>query len=156
MASRKNRKFGGLIDTLTAMEKKLTIRNSTAEFLIFQLENREDGVQLLYSDKTLWLTQDAISLLFDKSRSTVAEHLQNVFASGELFEDSVCRKFRQTAADGKNYQVKYYNLDAVISVGYRVNSVRATQFRQWCTNVLRQFAETEFEKYRVIQDRLFQ
>ena len=122
------------------MEKNLTIRNSTAEFLIFQLENREDGVQLLYSDETLWLTQEAISLLFDKSRSTIAEHLQNVFASGELVEDSVCRKFRQTAADGKNYQVKYYNLDAVISVGYRVNSVRATQFRQWCTNVLRQFA----------------
>ena len=122
------------------MEKNLTIRNSTAEFLIFQLENREDGVQLLYSDETLWLTQEAISLLFDKSRSTIAEHLQNVFASGELAEDSVCRKFRQTATDGKNYQVKYYNLDAVISVGYRVNSVRATQFRQWCTNVLRQFA----------------
>ena len=78
--------------------------------------------------------------MFDKSRSTIAEHLQNVFASGELAEESVCRKFRQTAADGKNYQVKYYNLDAVISVGYRVNSVRATQFRQWCTNVLRQFA----------------
>ena len=122
------------------MEKNLTIRNSTAEFLIFQLENREDGIQLLYSDETLWLTQEAISLLFDKSRSTIAEHLQNVFASGELAEDSVCRKFRQTAADGKKYQVKYYNLDAVISVGYRVNSVRATQFRQWCTNVLRQFA----------------
>ena len=122
------------------MGKNLTIRNSTAEFLIFQLENREDGVQLLYSDETLWLTQEAISLLFDKSRSTIAEHLQNVFASGELAEDSVCRKFRQTAADGKNYQVKYYNLDAVISVGYRVNSLRATQFRQWCTNVLRQFA----------------
>lgn len=122
------------------MEKCLTIRNSTAEFLIFQLENREDGVQLLYSDETLWLTQEAISLLFDKGRSTIAEHLQNIFTSGELAEDSVCRKFRQTAADGKNYQVKYYNLDAVISVGYRVNSVRATQFRQWCTNVLRQFA----------------
>ena len=122
------------------MGKNLTIRNSTAEFLIFQLENREDGVQLLYSDETLWLTQEAISLLFDKSRSTIAEHLQNVFATGELAEDSVCRKFRQTAADGKNYQVKYYNLDAVISVGYRVNSLRATQFRQWCTNVLRQFA----------------
>ena len=122
------------------MEKNLTIRNSTAEFLIFQLENQENGVQLLYSDETLWLTQDAISLLFDKGRSTIAEHLQNIFASGELAEDSVCRKFRQTAADGKNYQVKYYNLDAVISVGYRVNSVRATQFRQWCTNVLRQFA----------------
>lgn len=126
--------------SLLNMEKCLTIRNSTAEFLIFQLENREDGVQLLYSDETLWLTQEAISLLFDKGRSTIAEHLQNIFTSGELAEDSVCRKFRQTAADGKNYQVKYYNLDAVISVGYRVNSVRATQFRQWCTNVLRQFA----------------
>lgn len=122
------------------MEKNLTIRNSTSEFLIFQLENREDGVQVLYSEETLWLSQDAISLLFDKGRSTIAEHLQNIFSSGELAEGSVCRKFRQTAADGKNYQVKYYNLDAVISVGYRVNSARATQFRQWCTNVLRQFA----------------
>ena len=122
------------------MEKDLNIRNSTAEFLIFQLENREDGIQILYSDETLWLTQDAISILFDKGRSTVAEHLQNIFTSGELAENQVCRKFRQTAADGKNYQVKYYNLDTVISVGYRVNSVRATQFRQWCTNVLRQFA----------------
>lgn len=109
------------------MEKNLTIRNSTAEFLIFQLENKEDGVQLLYSDETLWLTQDAISLLFDKGRSTIAEHLQNIFASGELAEDSVCRKFRQTAADGKNYQVKYYNLDAVISVGYRVIQDRLFQ-----------------------------
>ena len=122
------------------MEKNLTIRNSTSEFLIFQLENREDGVQVLYSEETLWLSQDAISLLFDKGRSTIAEHLQNIFSSGELAEGSVCRKFRQAAADGKNYQVKYYNLDAVICVGYRVNSARATQFRQWCTNVLRQFA----------------
>ena len=121
------------------MEKNLTIRNSTAEFLIFQLENQEDGVQLLYSDETLWLTQEAISLLFDKSRSTIAEHLQNVFASGELAEDSVCRKFRQTAADGKNYQVKYYNLDAVISVGYRVNSKKATMFRIWANRVLKEF-----------------
>ena len=97
------------------MEKDLNIRNSTAEFLIFQLENREDGIQILYSDETLWLTQDAISILFDKGRSTVAEHLQNIFTSGELAENQVCRKFRQTAADGKNYQVKYYNLDTVIS-----------------------------------------
>ena len=108
------------------MEKSLTIRNSTAEFLIFQLENKEDGVQLLYSDETLWLTQDAISLLFDKGRSTIAEHLQNIFTSGELAEDSVCRKFRQTAADGKNYQTRFYDLDAIISVGYRVNSIRTT------------------------------
>lgn len=119
---------------------KLQIRNSTAEFLIFQMENQEDGIEVMYRDETLWLTQDAIALLFDKGRSTITEHLQNIFQSGELQEDSVCRKFRRTAADGKEYATKYYNLDAVISVGYRVNSVRATQFRQWCTYILRQFA----------------
>lgn len=121
-------------------KKKLLIRNSTAEFLIFQLQNKKDGVEVLYMDETLWLTQDALSVLFEKGRSTIAEHLQNIFQSGELKEESVCRKIRQTATDGKNYNVKFYNLDAVISVGYRVNSVRATQFRQWCTSVLRQFA----------------
>lgn len=120
--------------------KKLQIRNSTAEFLIFQIENKEEGIEVLYQDDTLWLTQDAIALLFDKGRSTIAEHLQNIFQSQELQEDSVCRKFRRTASDGKNYAIKYYNLDAIISVGYRVNSVRATQFRQWCTFILRQFA----------------
>ena len=120
--------------------RKLQIHNSTMEFLIFQLENKEDGIEVLYKDDTLWLTQDAIAVLFDKSRSTITEHLQNIFQSQELQEDSVCRKFRRTATDGKNYATKYYNLDAVISVGYRANSVRATQFRQWCTSVLRQFA----------------
>lgn len=120
--------------------KKLQIRNSTAEFLIFQIENKEEGIEVLYQDDTLWLTQDAIAVLFDKGRSTIAEHLQNIFQSQELQEDSVCRKFRRTASDGKNYAIKYYNLDAIISVGYRVNSVRATQFRQWCTFILRQFA----------------
>ncbi len=122
------------------MKNKLQIRNSTAEFLIFQIDSRTDGVEVLYQDETLWLTQDAIAILFDKSRSTITEHLQNIFHSQELQEDSVCRKFRRTAADGKEYATKYYNLDAVISVGYRANSVRATQFRQWCTYVLRQFA----------------
>jgi len=122
------------------MSKELQIRNSTAEFIIFQIESREDGIEVMYRDETLWLTQDAIATLFDKSRSTIAEHLQNIFQSGELQEDSVCRKFRRTASDGKEYAVKYYNLDAVISVGYRANSIRATQFRQWCTFVLRQFA----------------
>ena len=120
--------------------KKLQIRNSTAEFLIFQIENKEEGIEVLYQDDTLWLTQDAIAVLFDKGRSTIAEHLQNIFQSQELQEDSVCRKFRRTASDGKNYAIKYYSLDAIISVGYRVNSVRATQFRQWCTFILRQFA----------------
>jgi len=116
------------------------MRNSTTEFLIFQIDSKADGVEVLYQDETLWLTQDAIAVLFDKSRSTITEHLQNIFHSQELQEYSVCRKFRRTAADGKEYATKYYNLDAVISVGYRANSVRATQFRQWCTYVLRQFA----------------
>lgn len=122
------------------MKDTQNIRNSTAEFLIFQLANREDGIEVLYREETLWLTQDAIATLFDKSRSTITEHLSNIFKSGELDENSVRRNFRRTAADGKNYTIKYYNLDAVISVGYRANSIRATQFRQWCTSVLRQYA----------------
>lgn len=81
-----------------------------------------------------------IAELFDKSRSTITEHLQNIFKEGELDENSVCREFRHTGADGKEYNVKFYNLDAIISVGYRVNSLRATQFRQWATGVLRTFA----------------
>jgi hypothetical protein len=122
------------------MSKQLQIRNSTAEFLIFQAEDKAQGVQVFYQDENIWATQDAIATLFDKGRSTIAEHLRNIFESGELDQNSVCRKFRQTAADGKNYEVQFYNLDAIISVGYRVNSIRATQFRRWATSVLRQFA----------------
>ena len=112
------------------MTKQLQIHNSTAEFLIFQAEDRADGIQVLYQDENIWATQEVIATLFDKGRSTIAEHLRNIFESGELDPNSVCRKFRQTAADGKNYEVQFYNLDAIISVGYRVNSVRATQFRR--------------------------
>jgi len=122
------------------MAKKREIRNSTAEFLIFQAENKEQGIEVMYANETIWCTQDAIAALFDKGRSTIAEHLQNAFTTGELEKDSVCRKFRRTAADGKEYNTQYYNLDAIIAVGYRVNSIRATQFRQWATSVLRQYA----------------
>lgn len=93
------------------MKKNLQIHNSTAEFLIFQLESKEEGIEVLYQDETLWLTQDAIAVLFDKGRSTIAEHLQNIFQTQELQEEAVCRKFRRTAADGKSYATKYYNLD---------------------------------------------
>ena len=120
--------------------KSLTIRNSTAEFLIFQSQSHADGVEVMYADETIWCTQDAIAALFAKGRSTIAEHLQNAFSTGELIKDSVCRKFRRTATDGKEYNTQYYNLDAIIAVGYRVSSVRGTQFRQWTTAVLRQFA----------------
>ena len=118
----------------------MEIRNSTAEFLIFQLENREDGVQVMYADETIWATQKAMSVLFDVDRSVIGKHLKSIFQTGELKQDSVCAKLAHTAEDGKVYNTNFYSLDAVISVGYRVNSVRATQFRQWCTNVLRQFA----------------
>ena len=112
------------------MSKQLQIRNSTAEFLIFQAEDKAEGVQVFYQDESIWATQEAIATLFDKGRSTITEHLRNIFTSGELDQNSVCRKFRHTAADGKNYDTLFYNLDAIISVGYRVNSRRATQFRQ--------------------------
>ena len=90
------------------MAKKREIRNSTAEFLIFQIEGKEQGVEVLYADETVWCTQDAIALLFDKGRSTIAEHLQNIFKENELQRDAVCRKFRRTASDGKEYNIQYY------------------------------------------------
>ena len=122
------------------MAKKFEIRNSTAEFLIFQIDGKEDGVQVVYRDETIWCTQKAMAQLFDCSTDNIGLHLKNIFKSGELQEDSVTEKYSATASDGKNYLTKFYNLDAIISVGYRVNSTRATQFRQWCTFVLRQFA----------------
>lgn len=117
------------------------IRNSTAEFLIFTNQSGEQSIEVRYEDNEIWLTQKRISELFEVNVRTVNEHLKNIFDSEELNELSVIRNFRITASDGKNYNTKHYNLDAVISVGYRVNSVRATQFRQWATQVLREFSQ---------------
>ena len=122
------------------MAKKREIRNSTAEFLIFQIEGKEQGIEVYYKDKNIWATQKAIATLFDCDRSVVTKHLGNVFESGELIEERVCAKFAHTAGDGKTYNTKFYSLDAIIAVGYRVNSIRATQFRQWATSVLHEFA----------------
>jgi len=124
---------------MTDDSKKL-IRNSTAEFLIFTAQAGEQSIEARYEDETVWLTQKLMAELFAVDVRTISEHLKNIFSSGELGEDSVIRKFRITAADGKSYATNHYNLDAIISVGYRVNSVRATQFRQWATGVLREFA----------------
>jgi hypothetical protein len=121
-------------------QRKLQMRNSTAEFLIFTKQSGEDSIEVRIADETVWLTQKLMGILFEKGRSTIAEHLQNIFESGELDEEAVCREFRHTAEDGKEYKTKFYNLDAIISVGYRVNSERATQFRQWATRILREFA----------------
>ena len=121
-------------------EKQLQIRNSTAEFLIFQAEDKAQGVQVCYEDDTIWATQKAMSTLFDVDRSVITKHLKNIFDSEELQPNAVCAKFAHTAEDGKKYSTQFYNLDAIISVGYRVNSIRATQFRRWATCILRQFA----------------
>lgn len=122
------------------MEKNLKIRNSTAEFLTFVLAGKEDGIQVLYKDETVWATQKVIAELFGVDRSVVTKHLKNIFQTSELQQDSVCANFAHTASDGKIYNTRFYSLDAIISVGYRINSVRATQFRQWCVAVIRQFA----------------
>lgn len=122
------------------MTEKCEIRNSTAEFLTFVATGKEDGIQVLYKDETVWATQKAMAALFDVDRSVITKHLKNIFDSEELIAERVCAKFAHTAADDKTYNTMFYNLDAIISVGYRVNSIRATQFRQWCTYVIRQFA----------------
>lgn len=123
--------------------KKLQIRNSTAEFLIFQIENKEEGIEVLYQDETLWLTQKTMSILFDVGIRTINEHLKNIYSQGEVDKNTTIRKNRIVQKEGNrniSREVFIYSLDAIISVGYRVNSVRATQFRQWCTFILRQFA----------------
>lgn len=122
------------------MAKNFEIRNSTAEFLTFIASGKEDGVQVFYKNETIWATQKALATLFDVDRTVITKHLKNIFETAELQQDSVCAKFAHTAEDGKVYNTQFYNLDAIISVGYRVNTVRATQFRQWATFILRQFA----------------
>lgn len=121
-------------------EKKLQIRNSTAEFLIFTSQSGENGIEVRFQNETIWLSQKMMAALFDCSIDNIGLHLKNIFKTKELDENSVTVDFSATASDGKNYKTKHYNLDAIIATGYRVNSVRATQFRQWATSVLRDFA----------------
>ena len=125
------------------MAKKFEIRNSTAEFLIFQIEGKEDGVQVVYHNESVWCTQKAMAQLFDVGVPAISKHLNNIFAESELRPASTVSKMEIVQIEGDREikrQLDFYNLDAIISVGYRVNSTRATQFRQWCTFILRQFA----------------
>jgi hypothetical protein len=105
---------------------KLQIRNSTAEFLTFAYQSKGDGVEVRVQNGTIWLSQKNMGLLFDTSTDNIGLHLKNIFKNNELSDFSVTEDFSATASDGKNYQVKHYNLDAIIAVGYRVNSKRAT------------------------------
>lgn len=122
------------------MDKKIQIRNSTTDFLVFTKQNGEDGIEVRVHDEDVWLTQKSMARLFDCSTDNIGLHLKNIFASGELEAEAVTEESSATASDGKKYRMKFYNLDAIISVGYRINSIRATQFRQWATKVLKTFA----------------
>ena len=139
------------------MSKELQIRNSTIDFLVFTRDAGEDGIEVRVQDGDVWLTQKAISELFDIDRSVVTKHLKNIFQEGELDENSVCANFAQTADDGKTYQYKFYSLAAIIAVGYRTNSERATQFRSWATKVLNTFTKQGYvlDKNRLINGQIF-
>ena len=115
------------------------VRSSAAEYLTFVAASGKGGVEAIYADESIWLTQKMMGMLYDVNVRTVNEHLQRIFADSELQEDSVIRKFRITASDGKNYNTQHYHLTAVIAVGYKVNSERAVQFRKWATGIIEQF-----------------
>lgn len=118
---------------------KSNIRNHTADFLIFTKESGGNGIEVRVENETIWLTQKLMAELFDTTKQNISLHLKGIFKDGELMESSVVKIFLTTALDGKSYKAKHYNLDAIIAVGYRVNSKRATAFRQWATKVLRDF-----------------
>ena len=140
-----------------AKKDKLQIRNSTVDFLVFTKDAHEDGIEVRVQDHDVWLTQKAIAQLFDVDRSVVTKHLKNVYESGELSEDATCANYAQVADNGKTYHYKFYSLPAIIAVGYRINSGRATQFRQWATKVLDTFTKQGYvlDKSRLINGQIF-
>ncbi|MCK9371704.1 MAG: virulence RhuM family protein [Sulfuricurvum sp.] len=117
----------------------LTIKDSLTEFLLYTTPNSDVKVEIFLHNESVWLPQKRMAELFGVDRTVITKHLKNIFDSGELDEDSVSAKIAHTAQDGKNYQTKFYNLDAILSVGYRVNSAQATQFRIWATKVLKEY-----------------
>ena len=162
------------------MPKDLIIRSSSAEFLIFERQTHDKGIQVRFEEGDLWLTQKAMSELYDCSTDNISLHLKNIYTDLELDKESTTEDFSIVQKEGNREvkrNIKYYNLDAVISVGYRVNSDRAVQFRRWATRIDKYLlsddrdilkdagkisheiacdkALTEFEKYRVKQDKLY-
>ena len=139
------------------MSKELQIRNSTVDFLVFTRDAHDEGIEVRVQNSDVWLTQKAISQLFDVDRSVITKHLKNIYQSKELSENSTCANFAQVADNKKTYQYKFYSLDAIIAVGYRINSERATQFRQWATKVLSTFTKQGYvlDKDRLINGQIF-
>ncbi|MDE6851179.1 MAG: virulence RhuM family protein [Lachnospiraceae bacterium] len=144
-------------DSIEATGKKQQIRNSTVDFLVFTKDAGKDGIEVRVQNHDVWLTQKAIAQLFDVDRSVVTKHLKNIFESEELSEESTCANFAQVADNGKTYQYKFYSLATIIAVGYRTNSIRATQFRQWATRVLDTFTKQGYvlDKERLINGQIF-
>ncbi len=139
------------------MSKKVQIRNSTADFLVFTKDAKENGIEVRVQDGDVWLTQKAIAKLFDVERSVVTKHLRNIYTEGEVSENSTCANFARTADDGKTYNTNFYSLSAIIAVGYRTNSERATAFRKWATKVLETFTKQGYvlDKNRLINGQIF-
>ena len=133
------------------------IRNSTVDFLVFTKDSGADSIEVRVQDGDVWLTQKAMGELFDIDRSVVAKHLKKIYMDGEQDENATCAKFAQVADNGKTYQYKFYSLSAIIAVGYKVNSQRAIQFRQWATKVLDTFAKQGYvlDKNRLINGQIF-
>jgi len=125
------------------MKKNLNTNNNSS-FIIFKTEDENVTVDVRLDEETVWLTQDQIALLFGIERPGITQHIKNIFSEGELDENSVSKKFLRTASDGKNYNTKHYNLDMIISLGYRVNSKIATQFRIWATKRLNEYIRKGF------------
>ena len=139
------------------MDKEIKIRNSTVDFLVFTRDAGEDGIEVRVQNNDVWLTQKAISQLFEVDRSVVTKHLRNIFNEGELDENATCANFAQVADNGKTYNYKFYSLSAIIAVGYRINSERATLFRSWATKVLDTFTKQGYvlDKNRLINGQIF-
>ena len=131
--------------------------NEQNNLLIYKDKSGNIVVDAIYRDETLWLTQKGMAKVFDVDRTVITKHLKNIFTDGELNKNSVCAKFAHTADDGKRYQYKFYALSAIIAVGYRINSVRAVQFRQWATKVLDSFTKQGYvlDKERLINGQIF-
>ena len=118
--------------------------NNEIQFILYQMPNDEGKVQVVIKDETIWATQKALAQLFDVGVPAISKHLKNIFEEGELPESSVVSKMEITASDGKDYLTSFYSLDAIIAVGYRVSSVRATRFRQWATKILNEYIRKGF------------
>ncbi len=119
--------------------KEMNKDNNQGEIVIYQTDDGNTKIDVRFVDETVWLSQAQLCELYQTSKSNVSEHIKNIFEESELEENSVVRKFRTTASDGKNYSVSYYNLDMIISLGYRIKSVTATQFRRWATERLKEY-----------------